>query len=391
MFRIGTSSGVVLGLACLISTGYLGQTQTPAPEPRFAVEVPMGKESLPMCWILYDGVSSSTPLYDDNLRRLPNADASIPQPSALMLGFKVAGDTLSITATAFYGELDRQTTPASVEKLLSKPVGTYSGKMNDAVTLSGLEEVGLEPLTIRIVTPQADSSYHPLTRSNAPSLTIDFAPVDRITGMATLHNFSGKAVTAFQVGNSDRCGVGWGEGPVSTDGTDVISPGATYQERIQLDGCGRAVNGTYVQDPPPSSLILKAVLFADGSYEGDTRVAATMTAEQIGGTVQHRHIQSLAEPILEDDQLDDKAKIERMQAEVDQLSVVPSADMTERLHVQFPELSEAELADDQIEMSGFMRNEKDTFDHEVKQFESNSDPDAHQGSLARWWSKAYGK
>jgi hypothetical protein len=80
-----------------------------------------------------------------------------------------------------------------------------------------------------------------------------------------------------------------------------------------------------------------------------------------------------------------------MQAEVDQLSVVPSADMTERLRRQFPELSEAELADDQIEMSGSMRNEKETYDHEVKQFESNPDPDAHQGWLARWWSKAYGK
>ena len=198
-------------------------------------------------------------------------------------------------------------------------------------------------------------------------------------------------MTAFQVGNSDLCGGGWGEGPVSTDGTDVIAPGATYQERISLNGCGRVVNGNYVQDPPPSSLILKAVLFADGSYEGDTRVAATMTAEQIGGTVQHRRIQSLAEPILKDDQLDDKAKSERMQAEADQLSVVPSAEMTEKLRTQFPELSEAELADDQIEMSGFMRNEKETFDYAIKQFESQSGPKAHQWSLAQWWLVTYGK
>jgi hypothetical protein len=151
------------------------------------------------------------------------------------------------------------------------------------------------------------------------------------------------------------------------------------------------LNGAYVQDPPPPSVILQAVLFADGGYEGDMKAAATMAARQIGGTVQHRRIQSVAEPFLKDDQLDDKAKNERMQAEVDQLSVVPSADMTERLRRQFPELSEAELADDQIEMSGSMRNEKETYDHEVKQFESNPDPDAHQGWLARWWSKAYGK
>ena len=391
MSRNRTSPGLVLGLACLISTGSMGQTQTSAPEPRFVVEISRGRELPPFYWTLYDGVSSSTPLYDDNLRRLPNADSSIPQPSALRLDFKVADAAVSITAIAFYGELDRQTTPASVEKLLSKPVGTYSGKLNDRVKLSGLEEVGLEPLTIRILSPQAESSYHPLTRSNAPSLTIDFAPVDRTTGMATVHNLSGKAVTAFQVGGSDERGGGWSRGPISTDGTDVIAPGATYQERISLDSSGRVLNGAYVQDPPPPSVILQAVLFADGGYEGDMKAAATMAARQIGGTVQHRRIQSVAEPFLKDDQLDDKAKNERMQAEVDQLSVVPSADMTERLRRQFPELSEAELADDQIEMSGSMRNEKETYDHEVKQFESNPDPDAHQGWLARWWSKAYGK
>jgi len=388
MSRNRTSPGLVLGLACLISMGSLGRTQTPAPEPRFAVEISHGKESPPIEGTLDDRVSSSL-LYDDNLRRLPNADSSVPQPSALKLDFKAAGDAVSITATAFYGEFDRQTTPVSLEKLQSKPAGTYSGKLNDSVTLSGLEELGLAPLTIRIVSPQADSSYHPLTRSNAPSLTIEFAPVDRTHGMATVHNFSGKAVSALQVGGRDQRGDGWSQGPISTDGTNVIAPGATYQERISLHSSGRVVNGAYVQDPPPPSIILQAVLFADGSYEGDMKAAATMAARQIGGTVMHRRIQNLAEPILKENQLDDKARSERMQAEADKLSVVPSAEMTERLRTQFPELSEAELADLQRGMSSSMRNEKETFDTVMKQFESESGPNANK--LGRWWPLAYGK
>jgi hypothetical protein len=349
----------------------------------------MGKERPPMRGILYDGVSSSTPIYDDDLRRLPNVNASIPQPSALRLGFMVAGDTLSITATAFYGELDRHTTPVSLEKLASRSLGTYSGKMNDSVTLSGLEEAGLEPLTIRILSPQADSSYHPLTRSNAPSLTIEFAPVDRTSGMVILHNFSGKAVTAFQVGGSDERGGGWSQGPISTDLTDVIAPSAAYQERISLNGSGRVMNGAYVQNPPPPNIILQAVLFADGSYEGDMKAAAFMAARQIGGTVMHRRIQSVAEPILKENQSDDKARSERMQAEADKLSVVPSAEMAERLRAQFPELSEAELADLRRGMSNSMRNEKETFDTVMKQFESESGPNANK--LGRWWPLAYGK
>jgi hypothetical protein len=87
--------------------------------------------------------------------------------------------------------------------------------------------------------------------------------------------------------------------------------------------------------------------------------------------------------------LDDKVKSERMQAEADKLSVVPSAEMTERLRTQFPELSEAELADLQSGMSSSMREEKETFDTEMEQFESESGPNAHR--LEQWWPLAYGK
>ena len=154
MSRIGTNFGSVLGLACLISMGSLGWTQTAAPQPKFAVEISRGKELPPIDGIVYGGVSSSTLLYDKSLDRLPNVDSSVPRPSALRLDFKAADDAVSITATAFYGAIDEQTTPVSLEKLPSKLVGTYSGKLNNSVTLSGLEEVGLEPLTVRIVTPR---------------------------------------------------------------------------------------------------------------------------------------------------------------------------------------------------------------------------------------------
>ena len=270
-------------------------------------------------------------------------------------------------------------------------IGTNFGSALGIACLISMGSLGwTQTAAPAIVTPHADSPYHPLTRSHARSLTIDFAPVDRTHGMASVHNFSGKAVTAFQVGGSDERGDdGWSKGPISTDGTDLIAPGATYQLRISLNSSGRVVNGAYVQDPPPPSIILQAVLFADGSYEGDTKAAAFMAARQIGGTVIHRRILSLAEPILKDDQLDDKAKSERMQAEVDKLSVVPSAEMTERLRTQFPELSEAERADLQSGMGGSMREEKETFDTEMKKFESESGPNALK--LERWWPLAYGK
>ena len=181
----------------------IGTAQTSVPKAKFAFEIP-GDSGLPPSFLIVSNGCSSLLFYDASLHRLPNPEPNTRRPSGLSLEYSVADDAVSITATVFYGDFDRQATPVSLEKLPRETVGTYSGKLNDSVTLSALERVRLELFTLRIVTAQSAHPYCPLSRNNAPSLQIEFASLDRIFGTVTVHNVSNKAVTSLRVNASEE-------------------------------------------------------------------------------------------------------------------------------------------------------------------------------------------
>jgi hypothetical protein len=366
----------------------MGRAQTPALEAKFAIEVP-GINGIPPSYVPV-GAGSSLVLYEGHLHRLANAGPGIRKPSAIKLEYKADGDMVTIAASAYYGEVDLKTTPISVETLESEALGSYSGKLNDSVTISAMEQAGLEPMTIKIVTAQTDNPYHPPTRSNAPSLRIDYSPENRVFGLVTVHNLSNKAVTAVHLG-SLKDGDIWNMGEVRGVRDELIAPGASYQIRVYIRPRGRLVKGSNVEKPLPGHMTLGAVLFADGSYEGDRTLAAGMVAHQIGRETQQQRILSLTEPILAQPELDDNARAERIRIAVKQLPEDPDAKMIDSLRAQFPKLSDSGVATAQTELSSGMKNEKERFDSCIKNFDPTSSPEEPNMSLEHWLDVSYAK
>ena len=377
---------VLLSLGCLCVAE--NTDQSPRPETKLAVEIP-GKEGfLPQYVTAADGVSSL--IYD--LRRLPaSADAGDQHPSALKLEYTVKGDTLTIVATVFYGEFDRQNTPVSLQSLPTEAVGTYSGKLNDTVVLDGLQSVGLEPITVHIVAAQ--SAFLPSTRSEAPSLQIDYAPGDRTFGTVTIRNLSGKAVNAIQFGSTQATDSGSGSSLGADKGgfCQLIAPNASYQTQMGVPHGGRTVNGVFVEDPQPRFVTLQAVLFADGSYEGDARFAAEMAADELGQAVQQQHIQSLAEPILTADAVgeapSDAARIQRIRESALALSETPDNNTVATLRAQFPNLSDNDFAQAVVRIGFAMKGAKTVLEHDLQEFERIGSTYNDQVPLQSLWSE----
>jgi hypothetical protein len=365
---------------------------TPALKPRFAVEIP-NDNGVPPGYV-YSGYKDM--IYEAGLHRLAKADPGIRHPSAIMLKFKEDGDLVTITATAYYGEIDpRKTTPISrdqysVDKLESEALGSYSGKLNDAVTISAMARVGLQPMTVKIVTAQSDNPYHPQTRSNAPSLQIDYSPENRVMGIVTVHNLSTKVVTAVHLGSLEDGDV-WLQ-PEDIVGRKVsIVPGASYGISVTVIPRGRLVNGKYVEKPLPATMTLGAALFADGSYEGDLQLAAELAAHQFGIKEQRQRILGLIAPIFAEPDSDDKAKAERIRATVKQLTDDSDAQTIADFRAQFPSLSDSGVAKAQTKLSSGMQNEKDTFDYCITQFETNSSSKTPSMSLEHWLTVSCGR
>jgi hypothetical protein len=383
----------LLAVSCVCIGMGLAQVPTPAPaptskpasapKPKFAVETP-GVNGLPPSYA-YSGYEEM--IYESGLHLLPNAKTGILKPSAIKLEYKEDGDLETITATAYYGAIDLSTPffldHYSLDKLESEELGSYSGKLNDSVTISGMERVGLQPLTVKIVTAQSDNPYHPQTRSDAPSLRIDYSTEDRVYGTVTIHNLSNKTVTAVHLGSLED-GDFWNQPGDNIGRKMSIAPGASYRDTVSIQTHGRLVNGRYVEKPLPATMTLGAALFADGSYEGDMQLAAGLAAHQFGMKVQKQRILSLAKSIEAETWLDDEARAERIRAEVKQLAEQPDAKTISSFRAQFSELPDSGVAWVRSEMGRGMRNEKYTFDSFLKPLEPYFNPNPPDTSLKHW-------
>ena len=376
-----------LGYVCAGNT----VAQSPAAHARFAIEFPGFDGPLPYYLTVPEAASpTSSPCttfsYHQNLNRLANAGAGVEQPSALQWEICAKGDSVLITPTVYYGNYDHQNPPAPLDKLRSQTLATHSGKLNDTVTFPEMEQAGLEPLTLHIVTAQSDIPYHPLTRSDAPSIQIEYAPVDRTIGNLSLHNQSNKAVDAFRIGTSDETRSGSVTQVLKGGLSAVIAPNSSYVLSLGVPHSGKTVDGTFIEDPQPQYVTLQAVLFADGSYEGDERDAAEMAAAEFGARVQHLRIEHLADPILADDGLDDESKIEHIRTAIQQLSANPDSETVAQFHAQYPAISEGALTSAESKLRPAMKNELESMDHLIQENEPILQQNRSHITFAKWWT-----
>jgi hypothetical protein len=361
------------------------------PQAGLALEFPSTSGFPPIYATIPEPAPNSSPcrsfFYQGDLKRLSNAATGMEQPSALRWEICIKGDTILITPIVLYGASGPEQAMVPLEKIRHQTLATHSGVLNDSVAFPEMEQVGLEPLTLRIVTARPEHPYQPLTRSDAPSVQIEYAPFDRTSGTLTLHNLSGNAVDAFRVGSSRETGSrDMAETTIaSTVGLcTLIAPGATYEEHISIPQPGKTVDGVFVENLQPGYLTLQAVLFADGSYEGDEQFAAEMAAHGFGAKVQHQRVEQLAKPILAEDGPDEASKIERIRNAIQQLSTQADPETIAQFHAQFPAFQPAVLTNVDSELSNGMKNAIELIDEMIKINERLSKQNQKQLTLARW-------
>jgi hypothetical protein len=382
VFRHALLRGCLLASVCAWPGIAFSQTPVAATVPpiHFALEVPQ-PNGCPQYFPVPAGIGVGL-LPAPSFRHLPNPDPSTHAPSALRLDLNTSTDTVSITVTVLYGDYDASKAMGSLEKIPHETIATHSGKLNDEVAFPELKRVGLEPVKFRIVPPQPVTPRHPILRSDAPSVAIDnYATRDRTTDTLTVHNLSARTVVAFSIGSSPDSDSGW-----SIRTMPRIAPGATDQ-LIVSDSSETVANGACLDGPQNSLIVLQAALFDGGSYEGNMRVAAVLTAHRLGHDLERQRIRSLAEPILADSNLDVRAMVERIRAAVNQLSVEPDADTIPRLHAQFPDFPESACAGLALEVSNQMKEEKEATNQELQSYAADITPRTTPASFARWWAQ----
>jgi len=237
------------------------------PEPQFAANIP---------WLHgYILIRSGQTHYLSCVHQLlvPELELSHPNdqlPSGVEIAYKIAGNTVVITAVVVFGaKADMSDPPDVFTKLLRKPAGTYSARVNESVALAGLAEFGVEPMTIQIVNAQDPNAIHPLASSDAPSIVMEVTGQNRQYFTLALHNNSAQGLTGYSIcqdldARSTIC-----IEANSSASKPLIAAGETLQVHFRPRNSGyQTPSGLYVANPDPTSIVLKGVIFADGAIEG---------------------------------------------------------------------------------------------------------------------------
>jgi hypothetical protein len=344
------------------------------------VEIP-GREGPPYYATLEGNDGEDTMLSGEQLRPTETGERRGTKPSALKLDYKVEDDLVRITATVFYGDFDvDNATPESLHGLPHEPAGSYSGRLDDEVRLSGMEQAGLEPLTLKIVTAQGPRSVRPEAVSKVPSVQFAIDGEDRMSYKLTLRNLSSKTVTACLIDIPE-------ENDNSSQiefGPSLIAPGAVVARTTGIPHRGKISGGRFVEAAPPPFLILEAVLFQDNSYEGDTTAAAQMASQRMGGDVQRQRINQLVQALLLDAHSDD-ALIKRLQSGVSQLTEDADDQLVDRVRSQFPGLPNEATSPVKSSLRTGLNSEKQLVQRALNEYRGSLSDSNHHDTLAVWW------
>jgi hypothetical protein len=371
----------------LLCTTTMLYAQTPVRQPRFALEV--SEDGFPPRFVIVpegDRVGElASVFFGSSLHPLPGHDAGNSektQTSAVKLVCKVDGDAVAITATVIFGPFDNTDTSLSLQGHPQEKIGTYSPHLNESIVLQEMEQFGLQPWTIKIVNAQMPTPASLPALNEVPSIRPEILGSDLEGYRIALRNLSSRAVTAFLVETTLDHNSNFQE---SNDRGVLIAPGANHEFRLFCNTSASVTSSGIAPDPAPCAFILKAALFADGSYEGDASAAADLAARPVAAQFQSRRVHELIDNILADSALDDTSKLARIRSELPKLFEQSDPAILEQIQLRFPGLPPAGLGSVNASINGALAGEKQRALRALGEFEKLSKKDPSSRSLAQWW------
>lgn len=234
------------------------------------------------------------------------------------------------------------------EKVLM--VGSYRLREGETIKSEEVMKFGLEPLMLKVVKAKPDFKdplppIPPQLENKTKAIeVVSFYQVEQPSGsfQLTLRNVSNKNIMAldlFMPSADGNGGGGWrsrGE-----KGHPVLLPGGVSVRHIGVSRGGRTTSEGFVPDTPlQQTLIIRTVVFDDGTYEGLVEPAAEFEAERRGLDIQRRRILRLLQETKETEAGDVLTALNGLKERAYALSKTADPSVALELIALFPPLDE---------------------------------------------------
>ena len=335
----------------------------PRPNSGLAVEEPDGHSML-----VTAGGGSSNEIPAASLQRLSSAPTRSVHLDTLKVDFRSEGDKVIATIYALtlpHGD------PHRYEDAYKPLLGVHSARLGQTIQVNELARLGYAPITYRIVSAKVPAGSAPALVSKAPSVEIHVVEENRAMYKLALHNGSQKDVVAVAfVRDSDN------------QNNRVMNTSQSIDPHHPLIPAGT----TYALEVPwGTPTVLAAVLFADGSHDGDSEIAATLYASLLGGETQKRRADPLIRRIIADHALDDAGKIGQIRSALSGLSTAPEGRTLRLMQDSFPDLPSGTLKKELAR--GLEQGKRNLWTslYEFKHQNSVYPPPKMHPPIERWW------
>jgi hypothetical protein len=257
------------------------------------------------------------------------APGSPGEVSVLKVDFKLEGDTVKVDVTAYFGKPVPQWRPPDLEKMQKAVVASRLIRENETVNLEEMAQYGLEPVGFKVLRSKPWSIGTPEITNKTQSLILGAITEERPAYHLTARNLSQKCVTSIRwygLENGNRSG---GSG---LSGKCIIRAGGTF-DFMQRFAMGET------DQPGRREIVIEAILFEDGTFEGDIDTAAGMAALMAGEKIQSANVNKLLQGVSSASPADVGETLSRLKRDVNALGDEVSQTTLEELSQRFANAS----------------------------------------------------
>ena len=403
----GLAFGLGLLLLFLVPVG-LAQQPSTSDSHNWMLEITRANHAPDFERMSDDGEEASTVFNElDWQPGWDRTDKSHPQPTGLGFSYRLKGNELRVQV---FLEFDSAESPSrSAQK---QPVGNYVVHPGESITVSELSQFGLQPVQLKLVTAKPPEATQPEIGNETSSMAVEDVDQGRAEYKLFLRNTSELAVDAIVVSVFDaagRCKM-HNLGP---GGEHLMSPGTTGEMHLGFpvagedegfvgadgisclvapEGDGGSSPGAHSGGPQTPKIVIEAVAFEDGSYEGDARKAAMLEAQRLGCQIERPRLTALVEEQINNGQPDGRAKLAALESQVKALSNnVDPADV-DSIMARFPTLPYSAKGSIERDIRNGLRLEEALFLSHLRLYLVELSQGAASGpSLQRWWNVTKGR
>lgn len=266
---------------------------------------------------------------------VPDAQGKFPEQIFLRLTAVHEGNAVRVrVATLLVSPRHEDYVPGKDEKEIVNQVVTEDTDF----TLQELTAIGLAPLRLKI------EPYQPLpTERVLPQVVNDLPALEVVIWEAVkrgptimhrlkLRNLSDKNIVALQI-SAKYGSAGSAEGYT---GTPLIKAGGFYEIETGL-WHESPYRPSRVQEGVERKLVIKAILFDDWTYQGDTETAIELAGGRMGENVQKVRALAILDKVLNAPPQSDDALLAELAQQFAALPVEPDASLIDKLAARFPE------------------------------------------------------